>query len=57
MQSALLHQIVAEPAESESGPVVAKVRSENHTEPDISEARSVAVTMLEAEIDHPANHE
>src|SRR4029077_17063023 len=57
MQSPLLRQIVAEPAESGSGPVVAKVRSENHNKPDISEARSVAVTMLEAEIDHPANHE
>src|SRR5258708_375453 len=57
MQSTLLHQIVAEPTESESGPVVAKVRPENHAKPDISEARSVAVTMLEAEIDHPANHE
>jgi hypothetical protein len=57
MQSTLFHQIVAKPAESESSPVIAKVRSENHTKPDISEARSIAVTVLEAEIDHPANHE
>src|SRR5882757_10433544 len=57
MQSALLHQFVTEPAESESGPVVAKVGSENHAKPDIGEARSVTVTMLEAEIGHPTNHE
>src|ERR1700676_2657812 len=53
----LLHQIVAESAESESGPVIAEVGSENHTKPDKGEARSVTVTMLEAEIGHPANHE
>src|ERR1700704_546541 len=46
MQSAFVHQIVAEPAESESGPVVAEVRSEDHTKPNIGEARPVAVTML-----------
>src|ERR1700684_868006 len=57
MQSTLLHQFVAKPAESESSPVIAKVRSENHTKPDIGEARSIAVAVLEAEIDHPANHE
>jgi hypothetical protein len=57
MQPTLLHQIVAKPAESESSPVIAKVRSENHTKPDIGEARSIAVTVLEAKIDHPANHE
>src|SRR5882757_3579115 len=57
MQSTLLHQIVAKPAELESSPVIAKVRSENHAKPDISEARSIAVAVLEAEIDHPANHE
>src|ERR1700688_492250 len=55
-QSTLLHQIVAKPAEAESSRIIAKVRSENHAKPDIGEARSIAVTVIEAEIDHPAHH-
>src|ERR1700756_5399447 len=57
MQSAFAHQIVAKLAKSKSGAIVAEVRSEDHAKPDIREARSVAVTVLEAEIDHSANHE
>jgi hypothetical protein len=57
MQTALLHQIVAKSAKLEFGLVVAKVRPKNHAEPNISKARSVAVAMFEAEIDHPANHQ
>ena len=40
-----------------AGLIVAKARSGNHAKPDIGETRSVAVAVLEAEIDHPANHE
>ena len=38
MQSAFVHQIVAEPAESEPGAVVAEMWPQDHAEPDISEA-------------------
>src|SRR5277367_1002274 len=57
MQFALLHQLIAKPAESESGPVVSEVRSENHSKPDIGKARSIAVTMLEAEVRDPTDDE
>src|SRR6202030_216956 len=57
MQSALFHQIKPKPAESESGPVVSEVRSENHSKPDIGKARSIAVTMLKAEVRDPTDDE
>src|ERR1700752_3935748 len=56
-QSAFVDQFTAEPAESESGFVVAEARSGDDAQPDIAEARPVAVAMLEAEVDHPANDE
>ena len=56
-QSAFFDQFIAEPAESKSGLVVAEVRPGDHAKPYIGEARPVAVAMLEAEVDHPANDE
>src|SRR4029077_12747776 len=55
LQSAFFDQFIAEPTESKSGLVVAEARAGYDTKPYISEARSVAVAMLEAEVDHPAN--
>jgi len=57
MQSALFHQLIPKPAESESGRVVSEVRSENHSKPDIGKTRSIAVTMLEAEVRDPTDDE
>ena len=57
MQSALLHQIVTKLAEPESGPIVSETRSSEHTQPYIGVARSVAVAVLQAEANHPTNHE
>ncbi len=57
LQSVLLDQIVAEPTESRSCVVVAEARSGYDGKPYVSEARAVAVTMLEAEIHHAANDE
>ncbi len=56
-QPALLYQVQAELAEAEPGPVVAEVRPEDHGEPHIGETRSVAVAVLEAEVDHVADDE
>ena len=52
-QSTFFDQFIAEPAESKSILVVAEVRSGYDGKPYIGEARTVAVAMLEAEIDHP----
>src|SRR6202140_1333367 len=57
MQAALLHQLVAQPAEPVSGAVVAKMVPENHAKPDIGKARSIAVAMLEAEVGDPTDDE
>src|SRR6267378_6196403 len=54
-QPALFDQVIAEPAESESGLVVAEARSGEQAKHDISEARAVTVAALEAEIDRPTN--
>ena len=57
-QSALLDQVVAELTEAiDGGPVVAKACAGDHGQQHIGAARSVAVTVLEAEIDRPAGKE
>ena len=55
LQAAFFDQFIAKPTESKSGLVVAEVRSGYHAKPYIGDARTVAVAMLEAEIDHPAD--
>ena len=57
MQSALLHQIITESAELKSSIVVVEVRARDHAEPGIGKTRSIAVAMLETDVDHPANDE
>ena len=57
MQSTLFDQLIPEPAELETTLIVVEVRSGDHAKEHISEARSVAVAVLETEIDHPADHE
>src|SRR5262245_61150408 len=57
MQSTLLHQIVTELAKPESGLIVSEMGSSEHTQPYIGVARSVAVAVLQAEADHPTNHQ
>src|SRR6202795_71963 len=52
-QSVLFDQVMAEPAESKSGMVVAEARSGDHAKPNVGEARAVTVAALEAEIDRP----
>ena len=52
----MFHQVQPELSEAKPGPVIAKIRPEDHTKPDVGEARSVAITVLEAEIRHPADH-
>jgi hypothetical protein len=54
-QSVLFDQVVAEPAESKSGMVVAEARSGDHAKPNVGEARAVTVAALEAEIDRPTD--
>src|SRR6202042_1198504 len=56
MQAVLLHQIVAQLAEPESGVIVSEMRSGEHAQRYIGEAGGVAVAVLETEADHPANH-
>src|SRR5438094_5644774 len=53
MQSALFGKLIPEPAELEPTRVVVEVRSGDHAEEHIREARCVAVAVLETEIDHP----
>src|SRR5712675_1191671 len=56
LQSTLLDQVIAELTESQyCAAVVAEKRTRNHGEPQIGNARAVAVAVLEAEIHHPAN--
>ena len=57
LQAAFFDQFIAELTESKSGLVVAEVRSGDHAKPYIGEARTIAVAMLEAEIDHAADDE
>src|SRR4029077_13985756 len=56
-QAMLLDQLIPRPAELETGLIVVKVPSRDHAQEHIREARSVAVAVLEAEIDHTADHE
>src|SRR5262244_1406521 len=56
-QSTFFHQVVTKLAEPETSRVVSEARSSEHAQPDIGIARSIAVTVLQAEADHPANHE
>ncbi len=55
-QPALLHQIEAELAEPEPRSVVTEARQER-AEPRISDARAVAVAMLEAQVRHATDEE
>src|ERR1700746_1237322 len=54
-QSVLFDQVMAEPAESESGLIVAEARSGDHAKSNVGEARAVTVAALEAEIDSPTD--
>src|SRR5262249_10020327 len=56
-QLAVLHQVQAELPEAEPGPVIPDARPEEISEPDIGEARPIAVAMLQAGVRHPADHE
>jgi hypothetical protein len=56
-QSAFFDQLIAKPAESKSGLVVVEVWAGYHAKPYIGEARTVAVAMLEAEINRPADRQ
>src|SRR6516225_4508317 len=51
LQAASFHQFVGKPTELKSSLVVAETRSGDHPEHDIGDARTVAVAVLEAEID------
>src|SRR5260221_9784292 len=55
LQAAFLNKFVAEATESKSGLVVAEVRSSYDTKPYIGEARTVATSALEAEINRPTD--
>src|SRR4029077_4879159 len=55
LQSALFDEVMAEPAESKSGLVVAEARSRDHAKPNIGEARAVTIASLEAKIDRPTD--
>jgi len=57
LQAAFLDQFVAEATESKSGLVVTEVRPSYDTKPYIGEARTVAVAMLEAEVNRPADNQ
>src|ERR1700722_19619133 len=57
LQAAFLDQLVAEATESKSDLVVAEVRPSYDTKPYIGEARTVAVAMLEAEVNRPADNQ
>src|SRR5262249_55641308 len=56
-QSALLNQVITELAKPEPGIIVSEMRSSDHPQPHIGVARSVAVAVLQAEANHPRNHE
>src|SRR5258708_5806951 len=55
LQPALFHKLMAEPAESKSGLVVAEARPGDQAQHHISVARAVTIAVLEAEIDNPAD--
>src|SRR5258708_3099019 len=57
MQTALFDQRIPKPAELETSLVIIEVGSSDHAQEHISEARSVAVAVLETEIHHPADYE
>ncbi len=48
LQAAFFDQLVTEPTETKSSLVVAEVRSRYRTQPHISDARTVAMPLLEA---------
>jgi hypothetical protein len=54
-QPALFDQLIAEPAESKSGMVVAEARSGKYAKHYIRVARAITVAALEAEIDCPTD--
>ena len=54
-QPALLDEVIAERTEAKSGLIVAEARARIHAKPYVGEARSVAVAVLDAEINHPAD--
>src|SRR4030095_6246614 len=56
-QPALLHQVKAELTEAKGCAVFPEKRTEEHAKPDVGEARSIAVAMLQAEVPHPADDE
>src|SRR5580700_3548712 len=56
MQTALFDQRIPEPAELETTLIIIEVGSGDHAKEYISEARSVAVAVLETEIHHPAGY-
>ncbi len=56
-QVALFHKVIAKLAESESVLVVVEAWTGKHAKPDIAEARGVAISMLQAEAHHAANHQ
>src|SRR4029077_11640483 len=56
-QSAFFDQFIAKPAESTSGCVVVEMWTGDHAKPYIGEARTVAVAMLEAEVNRPADNQ
>src|SRR5260370_22425368 len=55
LQPALFHKVVAEPAESKSGLVVAEACSGDQAKHHISVGRAVTIAVLEAEIDNPTD--
>src|ERR1700688_880588 len=57
LQSAFFDQFIAELTELKAGLIVAEARSGDDAKPYVGEARPVAVAVLEAEINHPANDE
>src|ERR1700693_6423029 len=56
-QAAFFDQFIAKPAESKSGLVVVEMWAGDHSKPYIGEARTVAVAMLEAEVNRPADNQ
>src|ERR1700726_3547041 len=56
-QAAFFDQFIAKPTESKSGLVVVEMWAGYHAKPHIGEARTVAVAMLEAEVNSPADNQ
>jgi hypothetical protein len=57
LQAAFFDQFITEPAEAKSGLVVAEVWAGYHAKVYIGDARTVAVAMLEAEINRPTDRQ